>query len=134
MLAACNVDVAEYLALERQHHPEGLATPNGCYRICPYNPHPRAVKLYIKEEQPFSLFWDSWVDPNEPAFTVLQEFRNFGKAEIIIFGDPKPVGWSVNWPFFDPDWTRGLNFWSYDEEKALLERFKQRSDRRWGRR
>lgn len=130
MLEASNVNVAEYLALERQYHPEGLATPPRFYGRWPYYSDPRTVKLDINEEHPFSLSWDWWVDPKEPAFTVLQEFRHFGRAEIID-GEPEPAEWSYYWPYIYPDWTRGLNFLSDDEEKAVLKRFQQRSDHRW---
>jgi hypothetical protein len=67
MLAASNVDIAEYLAFERQHHPKGLANPHNYYGRWPYDCDPRAVKLDINEEQPFSLSWDWWVDPKEEA-------------------------------------------------------------------
>jgi hypothetical protein len=134
MLGASNVDVAEYLAFERQHHPEGLTTPPSFYSSWLIIPDPRAVKLYINEEQPFSLSWDWWVDSKEPGFTVLQEFRQFGQAERIFYGQLPHTwrtGWSAHWPYIYPDWTCGLSFWPYYDEKALLERVKQRSDRRW---
>jgi hypothetical protein len=134
MLAASNVDVAEYLAFERQHHPGGLMTTYGSYRRYegwPYDSDPRAVKLDINEEHPFSLSWGWWVDPKEEAFIVLQEFRDFGRAEYLLGGEPEPAGWSSYWPFFYPDWTRGLSIWSDEEEKAFLKRIQQRSHRRW---
>jgi hypothetical protein len=131
MLAASNVDVAEYLAFERQHHPKGLTNPHDYYGLWPYYYDPRAVKLDINEEHPFSLSWDCWVDPEGTAFTVLQEFRNFGRAEDFIGGQMWPAGWSFDWPFFYPNWIGGLRKWPIEQEKALLERFQQRSGHRW---
>jgi hypothetical protein len=71
------------------------------------------------------------VDPKEEAFTVLQEFRHFGRAEFINNGQPKAAEWSYYWPFFYPNWTRGLIAYPFTEEEALLKRSQQRSDHRW---
>jgi len=131
MLAASNVDVAEYLAFERQHHPKGLTNPHGLYGMWPYFCDPRAVKLDINEEQPFSLSWDWWLDPKEEAFTVVQEFRHFGRAESFVGGQPERAAWSFYWPYIYPNWTWGLKDWANRKERALLERFQQRSDCRW---
>jgi len=131
MLAASNVDVAEYLAFERQHHPKGLTNPHDYYGYWPHYCDTRTVKLDINEEQPFSLSWDWWVDPKEEAFTVFHEFRHFGRAEKFFKGQPVPAEWSVYWPYIYPDWTWGLSGWPIEKEKALLERVQQRSDHRW---
>jgi hypothetical protein len=133
MLAASNVDVAEYLAFERQNHPQGLTTAQGLYGIWPYCCDPRAVKLDINEEQPFSLSWDWWADPEGPAFTVLQEFRNFGQVELFLDGGElvPDYGRLLYWPFIYPDWTWGISGWPIEKEKTLLERVQQRSDHRW---
>jgi len=132
MLDASNVDLAEYLTFERQHHLEGLLVPETpiyiynapCFQI----PDPRAIKLYIYEEQPFLLSWDWWVDPKEPAFIVLHEFRHFGQAEYSFYDEYNPL---VYWPFIYPKWTLWLKVWITEEDTTLLKRFQQRSDHRW---
>jgi hypothetical protein len=128
MLAASNVDVAEYLAFERQHHPKGLTTPHGGWH---YSSDPRAVKLDINEEQPFSLSWDWWVDPKEEAFTVLQEFRHFGQVEEFIGGELLPDNGTKYWPFIYPNWTCWISYERLKKGKTLLERVQQRYDYRW---
>jgi hypothetical protein len=131
MLDSSNVDLAEYLTFERQHHLEGLLAPET--PILTYHaplfkwPDPRAIKLYISEEQPFLLSWDWWVDPKEPAFIVLHEFRHFGQAEYPFYDEYNPL---VYWPFIYPKWTFGLNNWANKKHTTLLKRI-QRSDHRW---
>jgi hypothetical protein len=131
MLAASNVEVAEYLASERQHNLEVLLNLSRSHLPWPYTPDPRVVKLYINEEQPCSISWDWWVDPKEEAFTVLHEFRHFGQAENFVLHDWWSDKGTLYWPFIYPNWTRGLSVRANEEEKALLKRIQQRSDRRW---
>jgi hypothetical protein len=132
MLDASNVDLAEYLTFERHHHLEGLLAPET--PILTYHSpflkwlDPRTIKLYISEEQPFLLSWDWWVDPKEPAFIVLHEFRHFGQAEYPLYDEYNPL---VYWPFIYPKWTFGLNKWADEGETTLLKRLQQRSDHRW---
>ena len=132
MLDASNVDLAEYLTFERQHHLEGLLVPQIVILILPKSLFEvldkRPIKLYIYEEQPFLLSWDWWVDPKEAAFIVLHEFRHFGQAEYHFYNDDNPL---VYWPFIYPKWTFGLNEWAGEEYTTLLKRFQQRSDHRW---
>jgi hypothetical protein len=135
MLDASNVDLAEYLTFERQHHPEGLLAPE-IQRFIRKEPwfvssDPRAIKLCIHEEQPFLLSWDWWVDPKETAFTVLHEFRHFGQAGYFSYGQLWLAGGLIYWPFIYPKWMFGLNAWAKEEEEALLKRFQQRSEYRW---
>jgi hypothetical protein len=147
MLGASNVDLAEYLNFERQHHPKGLLLPEalistyGTQWTSPWNsdflwlnwPDPREAKLYIHEEQPFSLSWDWWVDPQATAFIVCHEFRHFGRAEHFVYGEDEQI-LSVEsrfWPFIYPKWTIGPSYWAREEDKELLKRVEQRSDRRW---
>jgi hypothetical protein len=132
MLDASNVDLAEYLTFERQHHPEGLLAPE--IRIFINRglsfkvPDRRAIKLYICEEQPFLLSWDWWVDPKETAFIVLHEFRHFGQAEYSFYNEYDP---RVYWPFIYPIWTFRLIRLPKDVRTMLSKRFQQRFDRRW---
>jgi hypothetical protein len=131
MLNTSNVDLAEYLTFERQHHPEGLLAPKKLIftDVSLFKgPDPRAIKLYIYEEQPFLLSWDWWVDPKETAFIVLHEFRHFGQAEDSICYEYNPL---VYWPFIYSNWTFGLNEWASETDRTLLKRFQQRSDHRW---
>jgi hypothetical protein len=145
MLDAINVDLAEYLTFERQHHPEGLLFPEtpiykrwapsqSCTSSPLFDwPDPQAIKLYIHEEQPFSLSWDWWVDPQETAFIVCHEFRHFGRAEHFVYGEDEymlPVEIRY-WPFIYPEWTLGFHEWATEEDYELLRRFQQRFDRRW---
>jgi hypothetical protein len=135
-LDATSVDLAEYLTFERQHHPEGLLAPD-IEIFMPKVPYfvssdPRAIKLCIHEEQPFLLSWDWWVDPKETTFTVLHEFRHFGQAEDFSYHDHRLLpGGLLYWPFIYPEWMFGHNWWAKREERKLLRRFQQRSDRRW---
>jgi hypothetical protein len=145
MLDAINVDLAEYLTFERQHHPEGLLFPEtpiykrwapsqSCTSSPLFDwPDPQAIKLYIHEEQPFSLSWDWWVDPQATAFIVCHEFRHFGRAEHFVYGEDEymlPVEIRY-WPFIYPEWTLGFHEWATEEDYELLRRFQQRFDRRW---
>jgi len=134
MLDASSVDLVEYLNFERENHPDGLLTPQVIGFISEVSfvntIDPRAVILYICEEQPFSLSWDWWVDPKEPAYTVLHEFRHFGQAEHSPYGKLRFPGEGY-WPFIYPDWTLGLIKWAIEKNKELLKRFQQRSERRW---
>jgi hypothetical protein len=135
MLDASNVDLTEYLTFERQHHPEGLLAPKIpiFIRQRPWRepPDPRAIKLYIHEDQPFLLSWDWWVDPKEKAFIVSHEFRHFGRAEHSLYGDYRLPGGLSYWPFIYPNWIFCLDQWANTKDKALLKRFQQRSDHRW---
>jgi hypothetical protein len=132
MLDASNVDLAEYLTFERQHHLEGLLAPEKLiftHHVPGFKlPDPRVIKLFIYEEQPFLLSWDWWVDPKEPAFIVLHEFRHFGQAEYSFYDEYNPL---VYWPFIYPKWTLWLKVWITEEDTTLLKRFQQRSDHRW---
>jgi hypothetical protein len=132
MLDASNVDLAEYLTFERQHHPEGLFVPFiGMFiYFTPLfkTPDPRTIELYIYEEQPFLISWDWWADPLGTAFIVLHEFRHFGQAECPSYNEYNPL---VYWPFIYPKWTFGLDRWSSKKYRPLLKRFQQRSDHRW---
>ena len=143
MLDASNVDLAEYLTFERQNHPEGLLFPEAQVFTSgtPWDsngqwfdlPDPREVKLYIHEEQPFSLSWDWWVDPQETAFIVCHEFRHFGRAEHFVFGEDEymlPAELRF-WPFIYPKWTLALYGWGWGVYKEPFRRVQQRSDRRW---
>jgi hypothetical protein len=134
MLDAGNVDIAEYLIFERQHHLEGLLAPEApffTYHESLFrSPDSRAIKLHISEENPFLLSWDWWVDPTEPAFKVLHEFRHFGQTEpsYKYYDERNRL---VYWPFIYPEWAFGLKGWPDEEETTLLKHFQQRSDHRW---
>jgi hypothetical protein len=131
MLDASNVDLAEYLAFERQHHLDELLTPNILFLTPSLKlSDQRAIELYICEEQPFLLSWDWWVDPRGTAFIVLHEFRHFGQAEFRYHNEHNPL---VYWPFIYPKWTFSLNESPRPSKKdaRLLKRFQQRSDHRW---
>jgi hypothetical protein len=95
MLDASNVDLAEYLTFERQHHLDGLLAPSiltFIHYVPPLKvPDLRAIKLYIYEKQPFLLSWGWWVDPKELAFMVLHEFRHFGQAEYPRYDEYNPL-------------------------------------------
>ncbi len=133
MLDASNVDLAEYLTFELQHHLKGLLAPEKqILTLWGESPDPRTIKLDIYEEKPFSLSWDWWLDPKETGFIVCHEFRYFGRAEHFIHGDSRLPEGLIYWPFIYPNWTVGLDGrWADEEEMALLKRFQQRSNHRW---
>jgi len=132
MLDASNVDLAEYLTFELQHHLEGLLAPEKRFFIkhglWDESPDPRTIKLDMYEEKPFSLSWDWWLDPKETAFIVCHEFRHFGRAEHFLYSESGYPGGLFYWPFIYPDWTIGLR-WIHEE--GIPKRLQQRFDHRW---
>ena len=134
MLDASNVDLAEYLTFELQHHLEGLLAPEKPIFIkhellWDESPDPRTIKLDIYEEKPFSLSWDWWLDPKETAFIVCHEFRHFGRAEHFLYSESGYPEGLFHWPFIYPDWAIDLN--RLINEEGIPKRFQQRFDHRW---
>ncbi|PMD32668.1 hypothetical protein L207DRAFT_177344 [Hyaloscypha variabilis F] len=135
MLDASNVDLAEYLTFELQHHLEGLLAPKVgiCIQQRPWyqSPDPRTIKLDIHEEKLFSLSWDWWLDPKEMGFIVCHEFRHFGRAEHFLYSDSRDHEGLFHWPFIYPDWAIDLNRQTNWKGMVLPTYLQQRYDHRW---
>jgi hypothetical protein len=130
MLDASHVDLAEYLAAERQHHLEGSLAPD----IAMLKRKAEAIELRICEQQPFSLSWDWWVDPKGLAFEALHEFRHFGLGQHDLWGNYWRPEEMMNWPFIYPGRTAPIQKLPgryVGKAEAVLQHFQQRSDHRW---
>ncbi|CZR58008.1 uncharacterized protein PAC_07898 [Phialocephala subalpina] len=133
MLRAARVDLAEYLAIERRDHLEELQGSE--------IPFLKAVDLRrrvlnISHEEPFSLSWDWWIDPEGNAFEVLHEFKHFEPDEHDIRMDYVCREEQHNWPYIYPRWVHRLEMleggWPTQErETAFAKLFKRRFERRW---
>ncbi|KAE8452504.1 hypothetical protein EG329_000407 [Mollisiaceae sp. DMI_Dod_QoI] len=132
-LDAGNVELGEYLRVERQYYYRAKWLP-GLPFVELVTPRLRVV--HIADKEPFSLSWDWWIDPEGVASEVLHEFRHFGPVWHDIFDYKfEPTQVLRSWPFMYPFWSCCLQFKSLhypgDYERKIADRFKTRFERRW---
>jgi hypothetical protein len=49
--------------------------------------------------------WNWWIDPKEPSFDVLEEFKYFSSPESVWWSSDNFASWDVgNWPYSVPYW------------------------------
>ena len=95
-LSEVGVDVFEYLKREvgfynRMHF---LFAPWGMQRLC-----------IISLEEPLGVSWDWWIDPEGPAFDVLEEFKYIGSLRPRWRYSEDWDRWSASyWPYCLPYW------------------------------
>jgi hypothetical protein len=72
ILLSSDVDVARYLKIELKFHDEAS------HLIEDLESRPRHMIFDISGRP--RVYWDWWIDPQSPAYEVLEEFKNFGPA------------------------------------------------------
>lgn len=90
---------------------------------------PRRQMRFELEKEPPELHWDWWIDPNSPAFLILEEFKWMnGANENYHYED---FSWPTFWPF------DVLNKWdplrSDDNERSAAVQRKRLCAERWRR-
>lgn len=121
MLKAGGFDIAEYLNNERQRHFNARWGPD----LELENRNGRRRILHVSYKDPFSLFWDWWVDPSGSAFEALREFRLFGPPyHFCLEGYHYPED-TFNWRYFYPAWCCRSDVPNTKEANEKRERFEE---------
>jgi hypothetical protein len=134
------LEVREYLKLERLHQREWKSIPIllphlNFYDVQECN-NPRRFIIFSNDYPRIS--WDWYIDPEGPAFEVLQEFRNLGPMYHEPTRDYESPGRMANWPYFYARWEnrpRTMHWRKITEEMSqlmtLIKVFENRFERRW---
>lgn len=87
----------------------------------------RRMRFELEKEPP-ELHWDWWIDPDSPAFLILEEFKWMNGANEFYYCD---LSWPTFWPFdvfYDWDW-----FWYDEYERSAVVQRERLCAERWRR-
>lgn len=110
ILAMEGLDVREYLEVEMRLHEDKYTLPHRYMK-------PMKRFLIFNLEQKLTVEWDWWIDPDDPASLLCNEFKHMACRFDYRDQDGE---WVKTWPFVIPKWAGHLGWESsYYAENPL---------------
>ena len=98
-------DVREYLKVEMELHEDNYTPPSPYWWDLP-----ERFLVFDVGQKP-NVRWDWWIDPDEPASLVCEEFKHMACRHRNL---DRNETWVQTWPFIIPKWAGHLDFVSSD--------------------